>query len=272
MSREPMPSQEVGSGLVLSLAGKVAVVTGAGQGIGRAISYTLAKAGAAVGVLDRDGEAAQECVEEIEAQGGRAVAWVVDVADPEGLRRAIDDTAEHFGGLHILVNNAGIGAGGTLEELEVAAWERVLAVNLRAAFLAAKYAAPHMRRAGGGAIVNIASTRALMSEPHTYPYSASKAGLLGLTHSLAVSLGPDGIRVNAISPGWIETSAWRKRSQRREPQLRPIDHAQHPVGRVGRPEDIAWACAFLVSDQAGFITGQNLVVDGGMTVKMIYVE
>ena len=131
-----------------------------------------------------------------------------------------------------------------------------------------------MRRAGGGAIINIASTRALMSEPDTFAYSASKGGLLALTHSLAISLGPI-IRVNAISPGWIDTSGWRRGEAGQAPAreaLRPIDHAQHPAGRVGRPEDVAWACTFLASDLAGFITGQNLIVDGGMTVKMIYVD
>lgn len=266
------PTLPFGQGLCISLAGKVAVVTGGGQGIGRAICLTLAQAGAAVGVVDVDGEAADECAAEIVERGGSAVAWQADVADPEALRRAIDGTAERYGALHILVSNAGIGAEGSLEEIDLATWDRVLAVNLRAAFLGAQYAVPHMRRAGGGAIVHIASTRALMSEPNTFPYSASKGGLLALTHALAVSLGPDGIRVNAISPGWIETSAWRKRALRRNPELRPIDHAQHPVGRVGRPEDVAWLCAFLVSDLAGFITGQNFVVDGGMTVKMVYAD
>ncbi|MGC8779158.1 MAG: SDR family oxidoreductase, partial [Candidatus Caldatribacteriaceae bacterium] len=122
------------------------------------------------------------------------------------------------------------------------------------------------------AIVNIASTRALMSEPHTEAYSAAKGGVLSLTHALAVSLAPRHIRVNAISPGWIEVSVWKKKALRKEPELRPIDHLQHPAGRVGRPEDIASACLFLASPEAGFITGANLVIDGGMTVKMLYAE
>jgi len=122
-----------------------------------------------------------------------------------------------------------------------------------------------------GAIVNIASTRAIQSEPNTEAYSASKGGILALTHSLAMSLGPD-IRVNCISPGWIDVSEWKKSQQAKKPHLTKMDHAQHPAGRVGKPEDIAALVAFLISDEAGFITGQNFVVDGGMTKKMIYEE
>jgi NAD(P)-dependent dehydrogenase (short-subunit alcohol dehydrogenase family) len=144
----------------------------------------------------------------------------------------------------------------------VADWDRVLAVNLRGPFLCARDTAPLLRRAGSAVIINIASTRALMSEPDNEAYAASKGGLLALTHALANSLGP-AIRVNAIAPGWIHT--------RGEP-LRPEDHAQHPVGRVGRPEDVAQACLFLATAESAFMTGQCLVLDGGMTIKMIYRE
>jgi len=150
-------------------------------------------------------------------------------------------------------------------------WDRVISVNLRGAYLCSRYATPHMPR--GSAIVNIASTRALMSEPDTEPYAASKAGLLGLTHALALTLGERGIRVNAISPGWIDVSNWKKSSARRQVELSERDHGQHPAGRVGRPEDIAELCLFLSDTQrSGFITGQNFVCDGGMTKKMLYVE
>jgi NAD(P)-dependent dehydrogenase (short-subunit alcohol dehydrogenase family) len=143
-------------------------------------------------------------------------------------------------------------------------------VNLTGAFLCAKYAAPHLRK-NGGSIVNVASTRAFMSERHTEAYSASKGGLFALTHALAVSLGPE-VRVNSISPGWIETSELRKRSARTPARLSAQDHSQHPAGRVGNAEDVAALALFLLDPGNSFVTGQNFVVDGGMTKKMIYVE
>ena len=153
--------------------------------------------------------------------------------------------------------------------MSLAEWNRVLAINLTGTFLCAKYSAPHLAKTKGS-IVNIASTRALMSEPDTETYSASKGGVVALTHSLALSLGPD-VRVNCISPGWIEVSGWKKRRARRAAKLSEMDHKQHPAGRVGRPEDIASLVAYLISPEAGFITGANFIVDGGMTRKMIYV-
>jgi NAD(P)-dependent dehydrogenase (short-subunit alcohol dehydrogenase family) len=165
-----------------------------------------------------------------------------------------------FGRLDALVNNAGIASpgNGPVEKLALAEWNRRIGVNLTGAFLMTKHAAPHLRRARG-AIVNIASTRALQSEPDTEAYAASKGGLVSLTHALAMSLGPQ-VRVNCVSPGWIAHTPVKKK-----------DHAQHPVGRVGRDQDVAELVAFLLSDAAGFATGQNYVLDGGMTKKMIYV-
>jgi NAD(P)-dependent dehydrogenase (short-subunit alcohol dehydrogenase family) len=165
-----------------------------------------------------------------------------------------------FGGLDALINNAGIAdpAGGPIERLSLEDWNRKIAVNLTGMFLMTKHCVPHLRRTAG-TIVNIASTRALQSEPDTEAYAATKGGVIALTHALAMSLGPR-VRVNCISPGWIAKGRLAKR-----------DHAQHPTGRAGRPEDIGEMIAFLLSDAAGFITGQNFVVDGGMTRKMIYV-
>lgn len=157
-------------------------------------------------------------------------------------------------------------------EVEVMHMDRrvvILSVNLRGPFMVCKYAVPLLRQAKPGVIINIASTRASMSEADTEPYSASKGGIVALTHALAISLGPD-IRVNAISPGWIEVGDWKKRQTRTEPEHRPQDRSQHPVGRVGTPADIASAALYLASDHASFITGQNMTIDGGMTVKMIY--
>jgi NAD(P)-dependent dehydrogenase (short-subunit alcohol dehydrogenase family) len=164
------------------------------------------------------------------------------------------------------VNDAGIASpyGDPVESLALEDWRRWIDTNLTGGFLCTKHAVPHLR-AANGSIVNIASTRAIQSEPNHEAYAASKGGLVALTHALAISLGPD-VRVNCISPGWIEVGSWQKASERKEPAHRP----QHPVGRVGKPEDIANLVIFLSGPLASFITGQNFVVDGGMTRKMIY--
>lgn len=248
------------------MSDRLAVVTGAGQGIGRAIALALAAKGLEVAVLDRDGEAAAEAQAELTAAGGRARALACDVADAAGLEAAFATLPR----CDVLVNNAGIGGPGALSG-DLAAWDRVLAVNLRGSYACARLAAPLMRRAGGGSIVMISSTRALQSEPDSEPYAASKAGLLGLTHALAASLGPWGIRVNAVCPGWIDTATHRRFARREQPRHSDTDRLQHWVGRVGRPEDIAAACVYLCSEEAGFVSGQYLVVDGGMTRKMIYI-
>lgn len=250
--------------------GKVALVTGGAQGIGLAVCEHLGVEGAKIAFCDIDEEAGTEALERLEAKGIEALFVQADVASERECAAFVHAATSRFGGVHILCNNAGIMHVSPPEELSLEDFDRVIAVNLRGAMAMAKHAVPHMKAAGGGAIVNIASTRALMSEANTESYSASKGGILALTHALAISLGGYGIRVNAISPGWIETSAWKKRSARRPAELRAIDHRQHPAGRVGRPEDIARAVAFLCDPAADFITGVNLVVDGGMTVKMIY--
>jgi NAD(P)-dependent dehydrogenase (short-subunit alcohol dehydrogenase family) len=180
----------------------------------------------------------------------------------------MDETVRAFKGLGALINNAGISRFKSLEGTTLADWQAVIGTNLTGAFLCSKYAAPHLRERGG-AIVNIASTRALMSEADTEAYAASKGGIVALTHALAVSLGP-AVRVNCISPGWIETGEWEKKSARRAPRHSERDRLQHPAGRVGVPEDIAALVDYLISPEAGFITGANFVVDGGMTRKMIY--
>jgi NAD(P)-dependent dehydrogenase (short-subunit alcohol dehydrogenase family) len=230
---------------------KAALVTGGAQGIGRAAAALLAERGYRVVIADRDAVAGRKT----------GMSFIrCDVSREASVRACIRQVVKRFGRLDALVNNAGIASPGNspVEKLRLTEWNRRIGVNLTGAFLMTKHAAPHLRRARG-AIVNIASTRALQSEPDTEAYAASKGGLVALTHALALSLGPQ-VRVNCISPGWIAHAPVKKR-----------DHEQHPVGRVGRVEDVAELVAFLLSDAAGFATGQNYVLDGGMTRKMIYV-
>jgi hypothetical protein len=234
---------------------RTAIVTGAAKGIGAAIATRLARDGWHVVVADTDAAALAATASAI---GGSAVT--ADIGDEADVKRLVSQTMAQTGRIDAVVSNAGINANGPLAGTTLEAWNRVLAVNLTALFLLARETAETLR-ANRGAVVAIASTRAHMSEADTLAYSASKGGVVALTHALAITLGPD-VRVNCISPGWIDTGKWGP--------LKPSDHAQHPVGRVGLPDDIAAATAFLLSPDSGFMTGAELVVDGGMTRRMIY--
>ena len=243
---------------------KVVVITGAGKGIGRALAVAYANQGALTVILDKEPEYLNATQDLIEKNNNTTKQVILDLTDVNTIERTFKEIQSLYGNVDILINNAGLGITKSLYELSTDEWDYVINTNLRGTFLCSKEAGRIMRQNGGGSIVNIASTRALMSEPDTFPYSASKGGILSLTHALAVSLGPDQIRVNAISPGWIQTEQYET--------LRPNDHHQHPSGRVGKPEDIVRACLYLTDPDNGFVTGINLVVDGGMTRKMIYEE
>lgn len=252
---------------------KVAAVTGGGQGIGRAIAVAFAREGYGISIADVHEDAGMETLELLRPYTNDAKYMKVDVANEAEVSQWMQRTASDLGGIDVLVNNAGIMHNADVLDLTAEQFNRVISVNLGGAFLCSQAAARLMKeQKRGGAIINLSSTRAVMSEPNTEAYSASKGGISALTHAMAISLGGYGIRVNAISPGWIEVRDWHYNSPKGSIVHSETDKSQHPVGRVGKPEDIAAACLYLASEQAGFITGQNLTIDGGMTVKMIYDE
>lgn len=239
------------------MASKVAVVTGGGKGIGAEIALHLLSQDWKVVVAEINPHRKAFDLKDPE----RLFVVKTDVKKEASIKNMVDKTIHHFGRMDCLINNAGLLPDEkiTFEEITLAMWNEYITTNLTGAFLCSKYAYPYLKKERG-TIVNIASTRALQSEGNCEPYAASKGGLVALTHELAISLAPD-VRVNCISPGWIHTQ---------KEKLTRKDHAQHPVGRVGIPQDIAHLVSFLISDQATFITGQNYIVDGGMTIKMIY--
>jgi NAD(P)-dependent dehydrogenase (short-subunit alcohol dehydrogenase family) len=250
----------------MRLDNHVALITGGAKGIGAGIAERFMDAGAAVVILDIDGAGARHMAARLCAHG-RALSFEGDVSNEEHVRAAVDHTIAELGRLDILVNNAGIEVPGTMPEYSSAQWDRQLGVNLKGAFLLAKYAIPHMR-GRGGAIVNISSVHAFASYAGNAAYDASKAGLLALTRTLALDHGGEGIRVNAICPGYIDTpmtEEWLASVPDREATMRQV-LSFHPLGRIGTPRDIAEAALFLASDAASFISGASLVVDGAMTV------
>ena len=241
------------------LEGQRAVITGGGSGIGRATARRMADEGASVAVIDINGDAAHEIAAEI---GGSA--HVADVTDADGLRGAVDAAAVAMGGITIMFNNAGVGNQSPLHEWAPEEWDRMLAVNLTGVYLGFRAAVPHIRASGGGSIVSTASISGTRPAAGEAPYAAAKAGVAAITASAALEYGP-GIRVNAVSPGMILPALT-------EPLLQFLPHERArferttPLGRIGEPDDIAGVVVFLCSDLARFITGQNIVVDGGMTL------
>jgi NAD(P)-dependent dehydrogenase (short-subunit alcohol dehydrogenase family) len=245
------------------LDGKVAIVTGAGGGIGRAISVALAGAGAAVASCDVKEAAAKETADLATRAGGRAAAIACDVADEASCRRAVEDTVAKFGALHVLVNGAAtLDPDATVVECELANWNRVLAINLTGAFLMSKFAIPHLERAGGGSIIHIASQLGSVGAARRVAYCATKGALIQLAKAMAMDHAAQKIRVNTLSPGATETDRLVYRFGSIE-KAREISGPRHLLGRLGQPEEIAAAAVFLASDASSFMTGADLLVDGG---------
>ena len=244
----------------MELNNKVALITGGGQGIGQVIGENLASMGAHVVLADINVENAKKSVANITAKGGSASAALLNVADPVNVQQIFNSIVKEFNQLDILVNNAGITKDGLLVRMKENDWDSVLTVNLKGSFLCAQQAAKQMMKQRKGAIVNIASIVGIMGNAGQANYSASKAGLIGLTKTMARELAPRNVTVNAIAPGFIDTEMTRVLDEKVRDKL--IE--QIPLARLGLPQDISHSVAFLVSDQASYITGQVINVNGGM--------
>ncbi len=262
-----------------TLQGKVAVVTGAGNGIGRATAKAMALAGAHVCVSDTLIEDGARTVLEITEAGGRAIFVEADISNEVQVQKVIAETVAAFGGLDILVNNAGIGGGQKrLHEVETEEFSRVVNVNLIGSFFMTKYAIPHFLKAGDGRIINIASTYGLIGAPKASAYCATKGAIINLTRQLAVDYGPDNIRVNAICPGYIDTSLGRRGPSMSQEDFKAATDrrekaaAMQPLGRQAQPIEVANVAVFLASDGASFMTGSIVTVDGGCVTTFNYGE
>lgn len=253
----------------MSLDGKVVIVTGAGSGIGRGTAMLLASSGAKVVIAEMNTESGAEVLEEIKGSGGSARFVPTDVSDERSVQSMVEATAADFGPIYGLVNNAGIGHWAELSSMPLEDWDRVLAVNLRSVFLCCRAVLPHMRRNGTGSIVNIASVHANFGFEGCSVYDASKGGVVSVTRTLALENGPYQIRANAICPGYIDTPIWSSwlANQPNPEQVERETREWHPLRRRGTPLDIGRAVKFLLSDEAEWITGASLVVDGGLSVR-----
>lgn len=250
-----------------SLAGEVAIVTGGSRGIGRAIVELLAREAACVAFCGRDEAVGRAAEAEL---AGLPVAFrPADVANEGDVAALVDACAELFGPPSILVNNAGVNANFDATEMTEEEWDRFFGIDLKAAWLTAKHALPHMRRAGRGAIVNVSSLHGFATLEGFFPYAAAKSGLLGLTRSLALDYGPHGIRVNCVAPGFVRTRLVQESIDRNEDRAAAEAAMTHGValGRIGNPEEVAAVVRFLVSEEASYVTGASLLVDGGLTAR-----
>ena len=252
----------------MRLGGKTALITGAGAGIGRATALLFAREGASVAVVDLNAATAKETVDIIRADGGTAVDVAADVSDPAAVERMFRETIETFGKLNILFNNAGIVKQGRVEDSTIEEWNAQIATTLTSVFLGCKYAIPLLREQGGGVIINMASIAGVMGILNRAVYSAAKAGVIGLTRAVALDHAAESIRCVYLAPATIETPSLRERIDASPDPVaaRKAFEARQPLGRIGRPDDVAYAALYLASDEATFLTGSGIHVDGGMGV------
>jgi NAD(P)-dependent dehydrogenase (short-subunit alcohol dehydrogenase family) len=253
------------------LAGKAAIVTGGAVGIGRACVQRMAEEGAQVAILDMLKAEGQALASELTARGHEVAFWPVNVADESGMKAAIDAAAARFGSLDVLVNNAGIsGSPKPTDQVTEEEWDRVQAVNVKGVFFGTKHAIPHLRAAGKGSIINLSSIAGLIGVGGIAPYHASKGAVRLMTKNDAITYAPEKIRVNSIHPAYIWTPMVENHLRATAPDLEAAKIAAgqaHPIGTMGEPDDIAWAVVWLASDEAKFVTGAEIVIDGGYTAR-----
>ncbi|MEH1874002.1 SDR family NAD(P)-dependent oxidoreductase [Nostoc sp.] len=253
----------------MRLKDKVAIVTGGSKGIGWGIATVFAQEGAKVAIIARDAKSGEQSADKIRHKGGEAIFISCDVSSEEQVKAMVQKTLDTFGQIDILVNNAGVGTYKSVLETTSEEWDRCLAIDLKSVFLCSKYVIPHMQTLGKGAIINMSSVHSRSTVKSVAPYAASKGGITALTRNMALDYGPT-IRVNTISPGWVLTPLIESIFDSYDDpakQLRKVEQRQ-VMKRIGTPEDIGYTAAFLVSDEASFITGTELFVDGGMTAQL----
>jgi NAD(P)-dependent dehydrogenase (short-subunit alcohol dehydrogenase family) len=253
---------------------RVAIVTGASSGIGRAVANLLAEQGAIVAVNSFDHDVTQPVVDEIIAAGGRAVAFVADVTDAGAVAEGVEAVVEQFGRLDVLVTSAGVQRYGTVMETSEAMWDEVLTTNVKGVFLATRACMPHLRRSDGGAVVAISSVQAITTQTNVVAYTTSKGAVSAFVRAVAVDEAPYGVRVNAVCPGSIDTPMLRAAAERYSDSPSTLETtiaawgASHPLGRIGKPREVAEVVSFLASSRASFVTGAQIMVDGGLLAAL----